>query len=768
MSVNVTCERWFRFVLAALTAAVMAAQAAAEDAEGFKPIFDGATLNGWKAPDMSYWSVEEGAITGRITKEHPLAVNQYLVWRDAMDDFELKVKSRVLSEHSVNSGFQFRSKLLPNSDIAGYQVDNQTKVDWLVRLYDEHGRHTLAMRGTRAVIDEKGRIETGKLPGAEGPGWFKLEDWHEYHLVCQGPRLTLLVDGRLAAEVTDNDPEQQDFSGILGLQLHSAPPMTVQFKDIRLKTLKKETPRVAASAAPLPGAIAAAQAQEVNRLIEPARQMRTRLLNDRNRPTYHIVTPEGLCGPFDPNGAIFWKGRYHLMYIVQTQKGHCWAHISSKDLIHWRHHPLALEPGDGDSGIFSGGAALDKNGVPTITYWGLGSPGGICTAASTDENLDRWTKNPHNPLIRETQGGLTVVRQGDKEVVYGAADPSAIWVKDGRHYLLTGNLLVQREFGHKRKMPEHLGDTLYLFSSDDLTRWTYLHPFYQSDRKWTAADEDDMCPDFFPLPASPEGGRASDRHMILFISHNHGCQYYVGRYADDRFRPETHGRMTWVDNAFFAPESLVDDRGRRIMWSWIFDGRTQGSRQASGWSGEMSLPRVLWLGEDNTLRMRVPEELKQLRYHEQTVENLTVEADKEVVLDRIAGNTIELLVEIEPGAAQQCGVQVCRSPDGQERTLVYYDAADRQLKIDVTKASLGEGPKNVEAGPLALKQGETLSLRVFVDKSVVEAFANDRQAAMRRIYPTRPDSVGVTLFARGGSAKVRQVKAWEMFPSNPY
>ena len=518
------------------------------------------------------------------------------------------------------------------------------------------------------------------------------------------------------------------------------------------------------------GAFSLAQAQDMGRVIEGARQLREKLLKDPCRPAYHFVTPEGVCGPFDPNGALFWKGRYHLMYIIQTEKGHCWAHVSSQDLLHWRQHPLALEPGEGDSGIFSGGASLDAGGVPTITYWGLGDPRGICIATSTDENLDRWTKSPHNPVIRETQHGLTIVpgAAGKPETVYGAADPSAIWIKDGRYYMLTGNLLVLREFGQKRKMPEHLGDTLYLFASDDMAKWTYLHPFYKSDRKWTKETEDNMCPDFFPLPSRAGGGPPSDRHMILFISHNLGCQYYVGRYAGDRFQPENHGRMTWADNAFFAPESLVDAKGRRIMWAWIFDGRGGPTRQASGWSGEMSLPRELWLGEDKTLRMRPVEELERLRYNEQTVENVAVEADKEVLLDKIAGNTIELAVEIEPQGAKQCGVKVCRAPDGAEQTLVYYDAADKKLKIDVTRASLGEGPKNVEAGPFELKQGETLTLRVFVDKSVVEAFANDRQAAMRRIYPTRADSLGVSLFSQGGAAKVRRVTAWEMAPANPY
>jgi beta-fructofuranosidase len=502
---------------------------------------------------------------------------------------------------------------------------------------------------------------------------------------------------------------------------------------------------------------------------ESARQLREQLLKDPFRPTYHIVAPEGLCAPFDGNGGLFLKGRYHFMYIIQNQKGHCWAHISSTDLVHWRIHPNALEPGDGDSGIFSGGAALDKNGTPTITYWGLGKPGGVCIATSTDDNLDRWTKSPANPVIRETQLGLTMAKTPDgKDTPVGAADPSAIWIKNGKYYVLTGNLLVLNEYWRKRKIPEHQGDTLYLFSSDDLVKWTYLHPFYTSDRKWTRESEDNMCPDFFPLPASPDGGKASDKHMILFISHNLGCQYYLGRYDNDRFDPQVHGRMTWVDNHFFAPESLVDSRGRRIMWSWVFDGRTGAAKLASGWSGTMSLPRLLWLNQDGQLGIKPPEELRVLRTNPRAVENVAVPADGEVVLDKIAGNTLEIEVEIQPRGASKFGLKVCRSPGGEEQTLVYHDVAEQALKVDVRKASLGEGLKNIESGPLPLKQGQSLLLRVFVDKSMVEAFANDRQAVVRTIYPTRPDSLGVSLFSQGGAARVKSLKAYDMAPANPW
>ena len=182
----------------------------------------------------------------------------------------------------------------------------------------------------------------------------------------------------------------------------------------------------------------------------------------------------------------------------------------------------------------------------------------------------------------------------------------------------------------------------------------------------------------------------------------------------------------------------------------------------------MSLPRVLWLGDDKSLRMRPAEELKTLRYNARKLSGLTVEADSERKLPEIAGNCLELSIEMVPNGAAQYGVKVCCSPQGEEQTLIYYDAAEKKLKIDTRKSSLGEGPKSVEAGPLELKEGEPLVLRVYVDKSVVEAFAGDRQAVMRRIYPTRKDSVGVTIFSNGGKVRVPLVEAWDIMPSNPY
>lgn len=229
---------------ASIAAIVLASSTFAHAEPGFESIFDGETLDGWQAADMRFWSVRDGAITAEITEEQPTGRNHYLVWQGGeLGDFELKLTHRIVSPHNVNGGFQFRSEIFDGDipgDCRGYQVDNNKdpNTPWLVRLYDEFGRHDLALRGERTVFTPEGERQVHTLAEATGDAWFKLEEWHEYHLICRGPHLTLKINGRVAAQVSDYDPAQQDFSGILALQLHSGPPMKVQFKDIRIKRLE--------------------------------------------------------------------------------------------------------------------------------------------------------------------------------------------------------------------------------------------------------------------------------------------------------------------------------------------------------------------------------------------------------------------------------------------------------------------------------------------------------------------------------------------------
>lgn len=459
-----------------------------------------------------------------------------------------------------------------------------------------------------------------------------------------------------------------------------------------------------------------------------ARALREKLLSDPYRPGYHFVTPEGRCMPFDPNGAIYWKGRYHLFYIFQDARGHNWGHVSSTDLFHWRHHPTGLV-----AGMFSGNCFINKDGRPTMCYHQVDQ--GNAMAVALDDELNTWQKLASNPITPKT-------RPGDPHHdLYRSWDPFG-WVEGDTYYAIFG------------------GTRPAIAKCDRLDGdWSYVGDLMANSVEGVSINEDVSCADLFPI---------GNTHMLLCISHTLGCRYYLGDWRGEQFHPRFHEKMSWVDNSFFAPESLLDDRGRRIMWAWIFDGPGFATRTDYGWSGTMSLPRVLSLGDDGRLRMHPPEEIETLRYQARKAANISIPADSEVMLEQFGGNSIELKVVMHAPQARQYGVKVCCSPGGEEQTLVYYDAVEKKLKVDTQKSSLTGGPKSVEAGPLELQTGEPLELRVFVDKSVVEVFANGRQAVMRRIYPSRKDSLGVAVYSQGGPASATAIEGWDMMPANPY
>ena len=335
-----------------------------------------------------------------------------------------------------------------------------------------------------------------------------------------------------------------------------------------------------------------------------------------------------------------------------------------------------------------------------------------------------------------------------------------------------GNLPVLNKLGREGNAPLHYrGDWVDLFSSENLTNWRYVHRFYQRDvtNRWTQESEDDMCPSFLPLPRSPEGGEMSGKYLQLFISHNMGCQYYIGEYDTQRdlFVPETHGRMSWVDRTFFAPEALIDGRGRQIMWAWLTDNLRSETDEAiaDGWCGVYGLPRVLWLGEDDTLRLAPAPELQVLRCNAKRFDDITLDDDTEFELHGINGRSCEIKFSVDLMTAQRVGVRVRTSAKNEETTVLYYDAPRNKLVFDSTESG-PMGRTIVEEAPFVVPKGRPLKLRVFIDQSVVEVFANDRQAITRRVYPERDDSDQVRLFCQGGAATFADIETWEMMPSN--
>jgi len=463
-----------------------------------------------------------------------------------------------------------------------------------------------------------------------------------------------------------------------------------------------------------------------------ARELREKILADPARPGYHFVMPEGLAVPFDPNGAIYWKGRYHLFYIFQdsrsgTKSDH-WGHVSSSDLFHWRHHPTGLL-----DGMYSGNCFINGDGVPTICYHQVDQ--GNAMAVALDDELNEWQKLDSNPITPVTEEG------DEHHGKYRSWDPFA-WFEGDTCYAIFGG-----KHPAVAKAPALSGE------------WQYVGDLFAHGVEGVSLDEDVSCAELFKL---------GDTDVLLCISHKLGCRYYLGEWKDEQFYPEFHGQMSWADNLFFAPESLQDDQGRRIMWSWLFDYPSFGVRREHGWSGTLSLPRVLSMDENGQLLMDVPREIEALRYDAFSTKDFTLQEGADLLIDDIRGNSLELYIELESSQAQEFGLKVCVSPDGREQTVISYDVAEGKLQVDTRKSGPEDKAKSVEAGPFELEENERLELRVFVDKSVVEVFANSRQAVARRIYPANPASLGVSLFSKGGSARVHTLKSWKISPSNPY
>ena len=297
--------------------------------------------------------------------------------------------------------------------------------------------------------------------------------------------------------------------------------------------------------------------------------------------------------------------------------------------------------------------------------------------------------------------------------------------------------------------------------SRNLGTWERLGPLIDGTPN-TEPGEDGAVPNFLPI--------GPDKHMLLFFSHKRAAQYYVGDYDSDshRLTPEIHGRMNYgpfTVGSLHAPSATIDERGRYIAFFNVKEGI-----EPRGWNDVMTLPRHLALADDGSVCIRPASETDGLRSDCVSAGPVDIPANAETPIPQVAGKSMEIEAVIEPGNAREVGLTVLRSPDGAEQTRISLFRQDHRrfgvssLQIDVSASSLsGEVfARSPEIGPIDLPDGDALTLRVFVDRSIVEVFANDRQCLTVRVYPEREDSVGVSAFARGGGARLVSMEAWQM------
>lgn len=516
-----------------------------------------------------------------------------------------------------------------------------------------------------------------------------------------------------------------------------------------------------------------------NALLRRFAKSRETLASDPYRPLYHFVSPESKLN--DPNGLAYWQGRWHLFYQAYprdefpdekdtAKRRQHWGHAVSEDLIHWRDLPYALYPGV-EKMVFSGSTLVEKDRVIALYPGvGIGQPhphipnlsAAMMLATSSDPLLLNWKKSA--PLNISDAFDADIWKQGD--TYYGV-------VGGIERYEPQNSVKPDRFRSEAFQKWYGLGvwPRWALWTSKDLKNWKPSGDLLLEKTPFSDLYDDGSCPNFQKI---------GDQYIMLFFSHTNGGQYLLGAYdeATARFRPYDHGKFNhgqMAPGGVHAPSAATDKHGHVINILNI-----NAAKPTAGWNQLMSLPQRLSLDPERRLKIEPIETVASLRGERRQVSETALAPNEELLLDDIGGNTMELEVEIDPQDAAQVQLNVLRSPDAQERTSIIFFNFGRsqnvaavysrpEIVLDGSESSILNDvtSRPPERAILNKEKGDTLKLRIFIDRSVVEVFANGKQYLAMRVYPGRKDSLGVSLLARGGGAVLKSLNAWQMKPIWP-
>ena len=491
---------------------------------------------------------------------------------------------------------------------------------------------------------------------------------------------------------------------------------------------------------------------ENNPLIKRFEESRELLANDKHRPYYHYINPEGRLN--DPNGLSFWQGRWHLFYQAyppEDPRQH-WGHAVSEDLIHWRDLPYAIYPNPEDK-VFSGSTWVENDRVIAM-YHGVGV--GTMVATSNDPLLLNWEKLTGNAVIPFPKEGTSLP--------YNIFDPN-IWKKGDSYYTLLAGTRPVGPGGKKVRAN-------FLLKSKDLTQWEYLHPFIENDM-YSMVGDDGACPYFWPI--GNEG-----KYILLHFSHMSGGKYLIGDYdqVNDKFLVSdgdffNHGPVS--HGGLHAPSAFPDGKGGVIAIFNMNSGIPIGN---GNFTEMMTLPRLLSLDENDKLIMKPIESVSKLRESKKEMKEVKLPANNEIVLDGIEGKAMELKMTVDLKKSNNIEIKVLRSPNEEEYTRIvfiknggYNDRSEpgkntqySSITLDNSMGSLSSNvhPRTPETANVLIKENETIELNIFIDRSIVEVYVNNRQCLSLRTYPDREDSQTVSVISRGNDASIKNIEAWQM------
>lgn len=450
------------------------------------------------------------------------------------------------------------------------------------------------------------------------------------------------------------------------------------------------------------------------------------------RLNYHIMSPTNWIN--DPNGLIQFKGEYHVFYQhypYSPEPGPMhWGHVVSKDLVHWKHLPIALAPDEDGSGCFSG-SAVDNDGTLTLIYTShndFRDPKEFqCIAASSDGvHFEKYSGNP-------------VIERPPKDASDDFRDPK-VWRHGDKWYMVIGS------------GKDGMGKAL-LYSSENLIKWNYLGVAAESDG--TQGDNWE-CPNLIEL-------EDEDVLIVSPMNMKNGKNIFIAGkmdYKNNKFNQIACQEIDYGED-FYAAQGFKDDKGRAILIAWMDSWNKDHPTSKNGWAGAMTIPRELTIQNGKIISKPV-DELKLLRTDGSEWNSFIAEQNKSGYLKGLEGDSLEIECEIKvmQDEGGKFGLILRASSDFKEQTLLYYDLKNKQLVLD--KKMSGEGDKNKNAVSAGLQSDKILKLHLFIDKSSIETFVNGGEiVTSNRIYP-KETSRYYDFFAEGCKVQVSSLKVWKI------
>ncbi|KRE47085.1 GH32 C-terminal domain-containing protein [Paenibacillus sp. Soil522] len=488
------------------------------------------------------------------------------------------------------------------------------------------------------------------------------------------------------------------------------------------------------------------------------------LKNDRHHPQYHLSPPQHWMN--EPHAPIYFNGQYHLFYQHDPHGPYMhtihWGHWVSDDLAHWRDLPFALAPEDNGldpDGDWSGSAVYDENGIPALFF----TAGNDSEVPNQRVGLARSTfpKDGDNDLVHWEKHPVPVIVQEKGQGMFGDFRDPFVWKEGNIWYLLIGS------------GTDGQGGTALAYTSGNMIDWDYKGPFYISDpEKYPYLGNMWELPVFLPLGKDNSG---KEKHILLISPLGPEADvevfYWIGTFDREamRFIPDVNEPqlIDVGDFHFTGPSGMVDPKtGRKLIFTISQGVRTAQINYDAGYAHNAGIPVSIFLREDGRLGVRPIEELEQLRGEKMiSIQNKAIDQANDLLIN-VKGDMLEIRLELESGTSDCWGIKFRRSPGGEEETLIYYNMMESALKVNRNKSSLddlADWDRGIQGGRLDLN-GENLKLHMYLDRSMVEVYANELKSLTTRVYPSRPDALGLQILG-DVSVTVKSMEVWAMKPA---